>query len=69
MRNPYLEERKKSKGEAEVKHGSLLLMLFRTLKVPMPNKDDAASVERAGQLLTRRFPWLARFTQKKETKQ
>ena len=64
--NPYLEEREKSKGEVEVEHGNILLILFRLFKVPLPRDDDAAAVERAGQLLTRRFPWLARFTQKPE---
>jgi hypothetical protein len=62
--NPYLEERKKSPGEIEVEHGNFLLMLFRFLKVPMPHKADHAAVERTGQLLTRKWPWLARFTQK-----
>lgn len=68
MENPYLEERTKSKGEIEIEHGSYLLDFFRLLKVPMPNKDDTAAVERVGQLLTRRFPWLSYFTQKEKKK-
>lgn len=63
--NPYLEDREPSKGESEVFMGSVLLMLFRAFKVPMPLKSDPAAVERAGVLLTRRFPWLARFAKKK----
>ena len=57
---PYHEPRKPSKGEIEVEQGSLLLMVFRALKVPMPNKGDPAAVERVGALLQRRFPWLAK---------
>jgi hypothetical protein len=64
--NPYDEPREPSPGEIEVEHGSLLLMLFRALKVPMPKKEDEAAIERAGVLLTRRFPWLARITRKQK---
>lgn len=60
--NQYREDRVKSQGEAEVTNGSFLLMLFKFLKVPMPAKADEAAVERAGQLLTRKWPWLAKVT-------
>lgn len=59
--NPYEEPRDKSKGELEVNQGSLLLMLFRHLKVDMPLDSDAQAVERVGVLLARRFPWISRL--------
>lgn len=63
--NPYQDtKRRKSKGELEVEQGSLLLVLFRSLKVAMPHKEDAAAVERVGALLQRRWPWLAGFAAK-----
>jgi hypothetical protein len=62
--NQYREERTKSKGESEVEMGSLLLMAFKWLKVPMPKKADEEAVERAGQLLQRRFTWIASVAKK-----
>lgn len=53
--------RETSPGEIEVEQGNLLLMIFRAVKVPMPNEGDAAAVERTGVLLQRRFPWLAKI--------
>lgn len=66
--NPYREEREKSKGEIAVEHGNYLLMFFRHLGVKMPRKSDPAAVERVGELLTTRFPWLSYFTQKEKKK-
>lgn len=55
------QPREPSPGEIEVEQGSLLLMAFRALKVPMPKEDDAAAVERTGVLLQRRFTFLEKI--------
>jgi hypothetical protein len=59
--NPYLEPRVKSQGEREVEAGGNFVKLFVLLKIKMPYQRDVQSVERVGQLLVRRWPFLARL--------
>jgi len=62
--NPYEEKRLPSPGEVEVRHASLLLQVFRALRVPMPLRGDSAAVERSGILLARWWKNLTRRTSK-----
>lgn len=58
--NPFKDERKKSKGEKEVEAGGNLVKIFRLLGIRMPYQADVVAVERVGQLIVRRYPWLAK---------
>ncbi len=51
--NAYREDRQPSKGEKEVQMGNYLVMLFRLLRIPMPEVGDVWAVERTGQLIKR----------------